>query len=54
MRRGRSVPQLWSEPHVETGTGRELSAGLLPLMNWIVGYAPPEPAEPAGLTSTYP
>jgi DNA-binding HxlR family transcriptional regulator len=35
-------------PHVDyslTDRGRELSALLLPLMNWIVDYAPPQPAE---------
>ena len=34
-------------PHVDyslTDRGRELSALLLPLMNWIVAYAPPQPA----------
>lgn len=27
-----------------TDRGRELSALLLPLMNWIIAYAPPQPA----------
>jgi DNA-binding HxlR family transcriptional regulator len=34
-------------PHVDyslTDRGRELSALLLPLMNWIIAYAPPQPA----------
>jgi DNA-binding HxlR family transcriptional regulator len=37
-------------PHVDyslTDHGRELSALLLPMMNWIIGYAPPQPAAPA-------
>jgi DNA-binding HxlR family transcriptional regulator len=50
-------------PHVDyslTGRGRELSALLLPLMNWIVDYAPPQPAAgpsaatPSAATGTKP
>jgi len=43
-------------PHVDyslTNRGRELSALLLPLMQWIVANAPPQPAEdPSGALDT--
>jgi DNA-binding HxlR family transcriptional regulator len=45
-------------PHVDyslTDRGRELSALLLPLMNWIVDYAPPQPAAtPSAATASSP
>jgi hypothetical protein len=40
-------------PHVDyslTDRGRELSALLLPLMNWIIAYARPQPATAPPLT----
>jgi DNA-binding HxlR family transcriptional regulator len=41
-------------PHVDyslTGRGRELSALLLPLMEWIIANAPPQPVDAISATT---